>query len=488
MSHVTEITDPQQARQFLLETWGLARADRLSPQRLNDALGVALELASDGQPVVPLGFISDVMVALAGFESASFNVDQEVWSAPALDASLVRRYEDYVLGKFAADMSLERAADELRKYKGRDLDRATAYVIQQIQQRTDLASVHISPATIKALLNTNSQALQEEFYQSLAQGFAATTSQLWDDLIQSVRNCGELLGAEDIFELASGTALSNFGQRLALRQVMQATQHLVVGLPKQKPASARRHYAVATNIHEEDLYPVGGFSSIANRGTVESLLRSELAYMETDERPDLFDIKYARDELLYYARDENQFFRRRVTMMFVLEPGLVVARVKDAGQSWQRIVLTMAVIVSVVKTLTDWLASDALQFELLFKCEDSKLELKDEWSVLELIFRDEIHAGRLQLMKIDQQQLRVRGEEQSRQSLCHQVTIDAQPFMQSGSKLSSHSSAVWQPLLTELSVANALPEIAFDDQHCLFDEANDPWREALRTLLTAVNL
>ena len=29
------------------------------------------------------------------------------------------------------------------------------------------------------------------------------------------------------------------------------------------------------------------------------------------ERPDLFDIKFLRDELLYYARDENRFLRRR---------------------------------------------------------------------------------------------------------------------------------------------------------------------------------
>lgn len=488
MTPVTEIKDALQARQFLLETWGLARGDKLTAHGLRDALRVALELASDGQPVVPLGFISDVIVALSGFEATQTVEDNEVLLAPVADASLVRRYEDYVLGKFAADMSLERAADELRKYKQRDLDRALAYIIQQIQQRTGLPCVHIGPATIKALLSTSSTALRDEFYQGFAGGVAPATCQLWDELTQAVRNCGELLGAEDVFELASGTALSKFGQRLALRQVMQATQHLVESLPKQKPASARRHHAVATNIHEEDLYPVGGFSSISNRGTIESLLRSELAYMETDDRPDLFDIKYARDELLYYARDENQFYRRRVAVLFVLDPTLTVARIKDAGQSWQRIVVTMAVIVAMVKTLTDWLASDALHFELLFIADDTRLELQDEWTVLELIFRNEIHAGRLQLMKIERQQLRSRSEEHARQSLCHLVSIDAKPLMQLGSELNSHNSAVCQPLISELSVASALPQVAFDDQRCVFDEANDPWREALRALLAAVNV
>ena len=488
MTKPIEITDALRARQFLLETWGLARGDTLTAHRLRDAMRVALELASDGEPVVPLGFISDLVVALRGFESSEPADENDVWTTPVVDASLVRRYEDYVLGKFAADMSLERAADELRKYKERDLDRALAYVIQQIQQRTRLPCVHIGPATIKALLSTSTAVLQAEFHQSLARGMTPATCQLWDELIQAVRNCGELLGAEDIFELASGTALSKFGQRLALRQVIEATQHLLVGLPKQKPASARRHQAVATNIHEEDLYPVGGFSSISNRGTIESLLRSELAYMETADRPDLFDIKYARDELLYYARDENQFFRRRVTVLFVLDASLTLARVKDVGQSWQRIVLSLAVIVAMVKTLTDWLASDALHFEILFIADEPRIELQDEWSVLEMIFRDEIHGGRLQLMRIERPQLRARSDEHARQSLCHLVSIDASQPTQSEMELAGQSAAVCQPLISELSVASALPKVAYDAEQFIFDEASDPWREALRALLTAVNL
>ncbi len=179
---------------------------------------------------MPLGFISDVTHGLASLESTDASDDKEIWSVPVVDASLLRRYEDYVLGKFAADLSLERAADELHRYTGRDLIRAQAYVLQQIQQRCQLPCVHIGPATIKSLLSMNSNALQQEFYTALANGFTSSICLQWDELIQAVRNCGELLGVEDIFELASGTALSSFGQRLALRQVMQALQTLGSGI------------------------------------------------------------------------------------------------------------------------------------------------------------------------------------------------------------------------------------------------------------------
>src|SRR6202040_3897497 len=94
------------------------------------------------------------------------------------------------------------------------------------------------------------------------------------------------------------------------------------------------------------------------------LLDSQLAFMETD-RPDLFDIKFLRDELLYYARDENQFLRRRRTFVFALYPDLVRARFKDADLPWQRIILLLALLIVVVRKLSEWLAAEALVFEFL---------------------------------------------------------------------------------------------------------------------------
>ena len=55
-----------------------------------------------------------------------------------------------------------------------------------------------------------------------------------------------------------------------------------------------------TRVLDEDQYPVGGYTSISTRGSIESLLHSQLAYMEP-ESPDLFDMKFVRDELFYYS-------------------------------------------------------------------------------------------------------------------------------------------------------------------------------------------
>ena len=128
---------------------------------------------------------------------------------------------------------------------------------------------------------------------------------------------------------------------------------------------------------DEDQYPVGGYTSISTRGSIESLLHSQLAYME-DESPDLFDMKFVRDELFYYSRDENQFLRRRRAFVFVLFPDLLAARFKDPELPHQRIVMLQSAILALVRRLTEWLSTDAIRFEVLFVQDGEKKPLAEE--------------------------------------------------------------------------------------------------------------
>jgi hypothetical protein len=84
-------------------------------------------------------------------------------------------------------------------------------------------------------------------------------------------------------------------------------------------------------------------------------------------RPDLFEIKYLRDELLFYSRDENQFLRRRRTFVMAFFPDLVERlRFKDADLPYQRGVLLLALLWVVIDRLSEWLSTDALEFNFVF--------------------------------------------------------------------------------------------------------------------------
>jgi hypothetical protein len=149
---------------------------------------------------------------------------------------------------------------------------------------------------------------------------------------------------------------------------------------------------VPTRVHDEDQYPVGGYTSLSTRGSIESLLHSQLAFMEP-ESPDLFDLKFVRDELFYYSRDENQFLRRRRAFVFVLFPELLAARFKDPELPLQRIVMLQSAILALVRRLADWLSTDAIRFEVLFVQDGEKKPLADEAVLVQLLLRELIERG-----------------------------------------------------------------------------------------------
>src|SRR5262249_40969911 len=177
-----------------------------------------------------------------------------------------------------------------------------------------------------------------------------------------------------------------------------------------------------------DPYPVGGYTSISTKGSIESLLHSQLAYMEPDDGPgDLFDMKLARDELFYYARDENQFLRRRRAFVFALAPDLVNARFKDAELPYQRVVMLSALLLVVVRKLSEWLSTDALNFHFLFVGEGDADPLKDERALLETLLREQValqtaHFGRATWKRVAEL-----CTGWARRSMVHCLSVGVQP-------------------------------------------------------------
>jgi hypothetical protein len=283
-----------------------------------------------------------------------------------------------------------------------------------------------------------------------------------------------LLGPTDVFELEHRTAIAPPGERLALRQTLSARELLLAGAPERPARQVARVREVPTRLLDENAYPVGGFSSISTRGTIESLLHSQLAYMEpaSDDRPDMFDIKFLRDELLYYARDENQFFRRRRTFVFALYPELKATRFKDAGMPYQRIVLTKGLVLALIERLLAWLGDESLTFELLL-VDDQTPALRDEAELLRLVLRDELANGAVNLGFVPHADVLSRCREAGHHSLCQAILIGTQPR-----QLDLEASTL------QLIVSDALPKIIEAKNTWTPAEAQiDAWREALLHLL-----
>jgi hypothetical protein len=478
MSRIHELRDLDEARLFLAQGLWLQRVLAPSAATVRPALRWALEIASAGHPLPPVGFVADLGHAALGADWEAKS-GREAVPLPGLPPGLTRTYEDYVLGKLYADWTFARASDVLRRFQGeereRDQARGLDFVLNQFRTRADFAGVEMSPGAIKALLEASPQEALAEGWDSLSRdGLLPLLGELYESLIASTRRAAEVLAPEDVFELEHGTALAEFGERVALRQVFQAAARLELTLPARRIRPLAGRQEVPTRVLDEDTYPVGGFSSLSTRGTVESLLHSQLAYMERDERPDLFDVKFLRDELLYYARDENQFLRRRRAFVIALFPDLLHTRVKDPTLPFQRGILLLALLLVVVRRLSDWLSSDALLFEFLFL--DGAEPLGRERELLEMLLREPIETGNVVVKVLPAGSLAKECGELARRSLCHCLTASTadRPF------------EAQDTVVTRLALDGPCPALAAGEDGPVYPEGEEPfdvWAGVLLELL-----
>jgi hypothetical protein len=219
---------------------------------------------------------------------------------------------------------------------------------------------------------------------------------------------------------------------------------------------------------------VGGFTSISNRGTIESLLHSQLAFMERDQRPDLFDIKFLRDELLYYSRDENQFLRRRQSFIFALYPDLApIAKISDPALGRQRMTLVLALLLTAVRKLRDWLTNDSLSFEFLLL---GRHELTPQAQLLETLFREEIALGEVTMEHAEPNAVAPRCQQRARRSLCNCLAVSLER---------QEIAADWA-VVAQLIPGGPIPQVLIDRDALPppdVDHPFDAWRELLLGLL-----
>jgi hypothetical protein len=473
------IRDSFDARRLLAQGLWWQRVLPPSAATVRPILSWAKEAAAGGQPLPPIGFIADLGHVALGEDWESRSGRESV-NVPNLPINVVRTYEDHVLGKIYADWTFARASDALRHYpKGRDQARGLAYFLEQFRERARFDGVELSLGVINTLLEVPPEELLTEGWESLRQeGPHPLLPELYDSLIQASRRTAEVLGPEDIFDLERKSALEELGQRLAHRQVLRAAGGLEATLPKHKIKPLARRMEVPTRILDEDAYPVGGFTSLSNRGSIESLLFSQLAYMEPDrsQHPDLFDTLYLMDELLYYSRDENQFLRRRRTFVLALAPDLVETRFKDFELPYQRGVMLLGLLYVLVRKLTEWLSTDALNFQVLFLGEGEADPLANERAILEKLFYEEIALDVVHLERHAPGKLAKSCEDWARKSMVHILMVGVRPGLMEAKDTVTTRLAIDGPRPSLGDGTGELNPVEGDD-------ASDAWANALQGLL-----
>jgi hypothetical protein len=479
-----ELRDRNDARRYILQGLWLQQAMYpLATALTKDILSWALEIANSGDSLPPVGFVADLGIEAFNLDRGEKRAPIDPEQLPGLPAFLRRTYEDLVLGRIYRDSFFERAGHALRKYdRKQDWARGLAFLVRQIRRHTRVSGALLSPSILRSMRELPERDILDEGRKSLeTDGLMPLLESCYQSMVEAFRSTADILLEVDVRALENGVALQPESQQLAHEQVMLAARLLNNELPPHKLKPLVGRHEVPTRVLDEDTYPVGGYASISTHGSIESLLHSQLAYMEPRARPDLFDIKYLRDELFYYSRDENQFLRRRRTFVFAFYSDLVQARTKDPGIPYQRIIMLLGLLYAAIGKLTEWLSNDSLKFVFVFFADGQAFPLRHEYGLLEMLFREQIENKSMQILPLlkndniaaalGEADLAGLCRTNAQRSLCHCLLLSAQ----------QRTLNLDNVVVSQLIVDDAQPSVHGD-----FDNTpvcGDSWSASLEQLL-----
>jgi hypothetical protein len=395
-----ERLDGVRAEAFLSAAMSLARDASTSPTWFETSVR-ALEAAYTERPLLPAPTLAFDLTAL-------LNGERLLPIAPPAQEPVreaMRGYEDHVLARLTSDRRWTRLTEAVaglpKELRAAAVGLVTAQLLSRLKLNvgTGVSTGVVRRYAVKSVdevLEAGRAALyDEEVAARLVEGFQM--------LSKAARRTRELLSDAEVFLVENLAALKGLAARVALGQLAEVAQQVDERLPTRLRGQVFEDGDAPTALEEDSSYPVGGFSSISTQGSMENLVTSELIYMEQGDelRPDLFDVRFVEGELLYYARDESVAVRKKRMLVLVFDPSLVRSRVKDPGESYQRLMWLLGSVTALVRKLSEWLNTEALRFELIFSGEGDEGALLEEEGVIALLLREYRERGQVEVMRVD---------------------------------------------------------------------------------------
>lgn len=336
--------------------------------------GPWIAAALDERPdLPPVGAACDLAALLDGDDLSATRARRAAIGDARLDRAL-RRWEDVVLARLGAERGLRAGGDAIAKLPAALRARGAGVFVARVLSNLGFErGVALLPGMARAAAKGSARALVEHGFAALREEITTREriAEAYEALARGAEGARCLVTDADVFVLENLAALESLTQRLAFAQVASARDALWDALPRRIRATRRRAGAAVTPLEDESEYPMGGFSAIANAGSLENIVTSELVYMEPPSHRargdyDLFDVRYAEGELLYYTRDEAQITRQRRVIDLVLMDDLARARVKDPALPWRRSVLLLGMVKATLEKVLAELGAEELRFRVVF--------------------------------------------------------------------------------------------------------------------------
>ena len=207
----------------------------------------------------------------------------------------------------------------------------------------------------------------------------------------SIIDVPRLFREEDFFELAHFDALDRPHRRLFARRVQElATAAGPIDVARTRVRVESEE--AATTVADEGTYPTGGIGEITTKGSIENLVRSELVYrMDDGSGVDLFALRWAEGDLLFYTRDAGSLHRKRRALVFALDPTKM--RIKDPRHATSLAVLAYSLIAVTSDDLLDLFGGEGARIEIRVVSARPVDADKEEAELFEMRLKEAIRRG-----------------------------------------------------------------------------------------------
>lgn len=372
-------------------------------EALSNHLPLYLEMLGRGHFHVPLYLCQDLWLMLRhGFETrfaSDGEEDSSVWTPEQI--VFRQRYERELLGRILQLPAVQEAIEIVRLAPDPEplLERLLELIVGKIAPMMP-REYTLNPAMMRGFAVKSERydvyLNESQFASEIAvdDPFSAVLTATLEKVSQSMR-WSELLQEEDLFELAHWEQLSTEHLRIGCRQLIEVERRLgeidITRVSVNEPETE-----VETAFIDETHVPTGGVAGLTNRGSIESMVVSELAYMEDGPGINLFDLRYLEGEILYYMRDAGTLRRKRRTIHFVVDMDKLFS-VKSPGFDYQFSILAQGLALRILRDVFQIFEADSVEAHFHYVAPEEQHDvLLKEVNLLEVLLEDAVKHGWVQ--------------------------------------------------------------------------------------------
>ncbi len=364
-----------------------------------------------GDDYLPLTLVHDLGHLLLRGREFRFASAKNLARWPEDERAQRMAYEDRVIGRWAVDPSVTDAHVAIAGMNPVVRNTAIAHAVGlalsgPLRGNDEIATCN--PAHLRGYQEQLLTLIPEQFEEWLDNA-PEEKWRLWAreqlELCIAALPSTRLFRPEDLWEIANLERLPSDSARLALREVNTNASRVGTLSPTIANSIRRKAKEVPVDAEEADQYPAGGFDAISTKGTFENLVRSEVAYVgegQEDLGIDLFDIRFAEGELLYYTRDESPMLDARRDVTFVFDRP-AEQRFKVPSLPSQTLVLSQALAFAVQGDLVKVFgpAGSKAKFIWIAGTDADREAAKEEHQLLSFLLGSEVAHRRAELSIVD---------------------------------------------------------------------------------------